>query len=295
MFTKDSPMKILSVLTLLTGGAVLLAACGGGGSHPQATVSSTTTASSTAGAFRGGPPGASGQIAEIDGNTMQVQNPASGQVAVDVTASTRYTQAVATTLSAVTVGSCIVATTPASASGTTTPTAPPSSPPSGPRTITAGTVVVAAPSSTGSCGGVFGNRPGAGTRTGARPSGLPSGAATGAGRFARAFGDVIAGEVTAISGSAISVQAAQRSPDSASTTTENDTVDVTAATKYTHTVAATKAALKVGLCVNATGTAAADGSITASNVAITSPGSTGCDVIGRFGGGTANAGGPGGQ
>src|SRR5690348_4318747 len=115
------------VVLLAAAGAVSLVTACGGASHassPTADPSPTATASNP-GAFRAsGPPGASGLIAEIDGNTLQVQNQTSGQVAVDLTTTTTYTQAKAASLSSVTVGSCIVATAPQSSSSTTATPAP---------------------------------------------------------------------------------------------------------------------------------------------------------------------------
>jgi hypothetical protein len=289
----------------LIRGAVLvattaaLAACGGAGAHAPASTSahSSTTGAGTSGTFRGGPPGVSGQIAEIDGSTLQVQDPTSGQTAVVVTATTTYTQTEAGSLADVRVGSCIVATSPAASSPTATatavpsavptavPSAMPTAVPTGPRAITAGTVLIT-PAVNGSCTRGFGAS-GAGGGT-ARPSGLPtnrpSGVPSGARNVGR-FGDVVTGVVTAVTGSVISVQAEQRGSGSTPTTVV-DTVTVTASTTYQRTAAATRSALAVGKCVNASGTQGSDGTLTAARVAISAPSSTGCTTgFRRFGAG----------
>jgi hypothetical protein len=93
----------------------LLAGCGGGSSDTAATGSqapaSSPSAASGANGSAGsaGPrtfPGASGQIAEIDGRTMQVQN-TSTQTAVSYTSATTVTDTVSATRADLKVGDCV--------------------------------------------------------------------------------------------------------------------------------------------------------------------------------------------
>jgi hypothetical protein len=55
-------------------------------------------------------PAASGQIAYISGNTLEVRNPETGQTTVDITQKTRITATVAVSLRAISVGACITVT-----------------------------------------------------------------------------------------------------------------------------------------------------------------------------------------
>jgi hypothetical protein len=67
----------------------------------------TTTTTSRPAAFT---PAASGQIAYISGNTLEVRNPETGQTTVDITQKTRITATVAVSLRAISVGACITVT-----------------------------------------------------------------------------------------------------------------------------------------------------------------------------------------
>jgi hypothetical protein len=286
--TQHANRRSQALLVLTLGAAVaVLAACGGGGStkaggatpSPSTTGAANTNGGGARGAF-GTPPAASGQIAEIDGNTVQVQSQSSGQVAVDVTSKTTYTQTKAATRADVKAGLCITATAPSS-------TATNGSTPS--TTVTATTVLLTQPVQ-GSCarGGGFGGPRGTGVPTGRpsdfptnRPSDFPSGRASGA-----RTGNLVAasGEVTAVTGSAITVQAQRRTGGSGSPTTYTATVLVTSATTYLQTGAATQSALVVGLCMSAEGSTASDGTVTATRVMLSPPTNGSCDTGFRRGG-----------
>src|SRR5512138_236072 len=124
--------------------AVLLAACGnsGGGTVAPPAPAATPPAA----------PGAAGLVAAVTATSLQVQNPASGQVAVDFTGATRITQQRPATLHAVTKGDCVTATGSPNSAGTG---------------LAARTITVR-PAVGGSCAaGRFGGGPGA------RPSGVP--------------------------------------------------------------------------------------------------------------------------
>jgi hypothetical protein len=305
---------VITVAALTAGSAAalaLLAACGGS-AHGSGTTSGA--APSGAAANRAAAPGArgpaaSGTIAEIDGNTVQVQN-TEGQVAVSVSDRTTYTQTTAATLAAVRVGSCITAISASTATGA------PSSGTSGsePQTFIADAIVVTS-AVDGSCTRGFGGAAGPrGSFTAApsrfrapseapseAPSGAPATRPTGsAGQLPRTLGAT--GLVTAVDGSTITVKAERRalpatpaaSPSPTATptmTTSTVTVTVTAATKYTETIAATKAALRVGLCLTADGTTGSDGTVSATRVALSPPAASGGCTAGfgreRFGGGAA--------
>jgi len=287
-----------ALLAFTLGAAVaVLAACGGGSA--KAGTTSTASASAAANANGNGavgrgaftPPAASGQIAEIDGNMLQVQSQSNGQVAVLVTSKTTYTQTTAAPLADVKVGSCITATAPTN--GTSSSTASPAAPPTA---ITATTVIVTQQVQ-GSCtrGGAFGGSRGTGVPTDRpsgfptnRPSGFPTGGAAGTRTLLAA-----AGQVTAIKGSVLTVQAQRRSAASATPTTYTAAVTVTSSTTFMKTGSATRSALKVGLCMTAEGTTSSDGTVTASRVALNPPTANGCETglrRGAFGG--AGNGGP---
>jgi hypothetical protein len=286
-------LAALALGTALLAG--LLTACDGGSPIPAAAAPTDgagagpgNTSKGTAG--RGGP-AASGLIAEIDGDTLQVQNASTGQVAVKVTSKTAYTQTKAATLADVTVGSCVFASaatsTNSAASSGPSASAPTASaaPSSAPSAITA-TIVQISKASGGSCGdgqlgGPAGTRP-SGAPTG-QPSNLPSGVRPTDGTARRlALGDVLTGKVTAVSGSTISVQvtaraaAGQTGSPTASPTTTVGTITVTSSTTFMQTVAATRAAVRVGLCATATGPTDSTGAVTATQLALSAADANGC-------------------
>lgn len=279
---------------LVTGGllltAVTLAACSGGGSGTGG--ASTPASSPVAGGggaqqFGGrGGPAASGTIAAISGDTLQVQDSAN-QTAVTLGAQTRYTLREVTALTAVHVGSCVVAMSAAATGGSTS--------------ITATAVQLANPVGGSCAGGAFGGGGfGGAARPGGQPSGFPSRAADGSvppsGQAGLRRGGFAAGKVTAVSGSTITVQVEHRTASSAAPTSTVDTVHVTSATTYTTTVTATRAAVKVGLCAAAFGRTDSTGAVSATRLELSSPvgGSCTTGFRGRLGGGGggANAGGP---
>jgi hypothetical protein len=262
--------------------AIVLAACGSASSAPT-TSSSAPPTSSTPGATRGGgaAPGASGTIASVSGSSMEVQNPTTGQTTVDYSATTAFSQTVPGSAASLTVGSCISAFgTPASGST--------SGGLSGP--ITATTVSITQPTSSG-CTTGFGGRsfPGGGSGRppggGTRPGGARFGGGTrpGGGSFGRAFGSV-----TAVSGSTVTVS--EKNP--VTQKTSSVPVTLTASTTYTTPASASASDLAVGKCARATGTAGSTGAIAATSITISTPGANGCTS--GFGAGRAGQGGPGG-
>jgi hypothetical protein len=185
-------------------------------------------------------PGASGLIAEVDSNSMQVQA-SDSQTTVNWTSRTTFAQTVRASLTDVAVGNCVVAIAPRTDTGTTgssgataAPSTPAQSAPAqsgGP--ITAGTVAITA-AVDGECTSGFGGGFGGGNRIAQSGQPLPSGAMPtgqagappnghsganggqsgtggqgGTGGFpggGAGFGGIVTGKVTAVSGSTITVE-----------------------------------------------------------------------------------------
>ncbi|WP_328531624.1 DUF5666 domain-containing protein [Nocardioides sp. NBC_00368] len=201
----------------------------------------------------GGMPGASGEIAAIDGSTLQVQS-SDSQTAVTYTDETTISHQVEAALADVTVGSCVMVTT---ADG--------SEP--GETAVAAGTVRITEKTD-GTCsdGGGFGG----GQRPEGAPSDIPSdmpsdmpdGMASGG-----PGGRGTSGEVTSVSATGFTVAATSR--DSEETASVNVTVG--ADTTYATTETATKSALTVGRCVTATGETDETGAVTAERISVSDP------------------------
>ena len=300
-----SAKQLLLAVALLCA-AVVLTACGGAKSAATGTIGSEAPSRGESGQGNGQGngqrqfPGASGELAAISGNTLQVQS-TTAQTAVTYTSATKITDVVAATAADVKVGVCVqarpVVNAPASGDGGD---AAGSGAPTGP--ITAMSVEISSPVN-GECG-VAAAFPGAGAGGfgagfgggfgGARPSGSrsfdgsprprPSGSADGT-RRGGAFGRVGAnGQVTSVSANGFVVKvtrfagnragsdpsAASPSAPSASPsrTSQLITVTTTSATTYTRNGPATASAFKVGLCVTALGKADDTGAIAATSIAL---------------------------
>lgn len=282
-------------LAAASAGAVMLAlaACGGPGSNAADAPASqgARQQGQQGGAPEGRFPGASGLVADISGRTLQVQGQ-DGQTAVAYSGSTTFTNQVAATLAEVTVGSCVMVT-PASTSGSSGSSGsagPSGSTGSAPTTIAAGTVRIT-PATDGSCtrgDGRFGGTRPQGVPSGA-PSGMPTERPSGAPSGRARFGFGALGTVSAVSTGGFVVAQQQFDGTSGSATTRDVAVTVSGATTYTTTKAAKATALKVGVCVTATGRADDTGAVTAQRIEISQP------VDGQCGfGGFARFGGPGG-
>lgn len=274
--------KTAPVLGVIAGAlALALAACGG---------SSPTSAANTGGnqapgggnrTGGGAPPGVFGSIAAISGQTLQVQNPQSGQTAVSYDGSTKITNSVAGTLADVTSGACVTVNGTSSGQGQ-------------PVSATAVTITQA-----GSNGCSFGQRPSGSNAP--RPSGSnrprPSGSngprpSTGNNPAGgpRAFG-----AVTAVSATGFTVHS------TFGTNATDVTVNVTSATTYTKTVTADPSVLVVGACVAAQGKADDTGAVAATSIEVSKAGPNGCTGGfrggrgGGFGGGQGTGGNGGGN
>ncbi len=264
-----------------------LAGCGGSSTpatQSSASVQPLAGASGTPGTgVRPGGPAASGITAAISGNSLEVQNPQTGQTTVDFTSTTTFVSTQRTTLAAVKVGSCVTATGPVTSSTTT---------------LTASSVSITEPVN-GSCAS---RRPGVGGGSGGftRPSGAPTPRFSGTPRLASQSS--AAGQVTGVSAKGFAVKGFMRTfgagavpRPSASPVSSSITVTVAATTVYTSTGAATQAALKVGLCVTAVGTTGATGAVTARAIAISPPVNGSClSGFGRRFAGLGGSGGTGG-
>jgi hypothetical protein len=249
---------LTSVVVLALVGT--LAACGSDDPSADAATSGTegpqTYGDPAGGAQGAGPgggqlPGAFGEIAAVQGRTLQVQNQQTGQVAVIWTSSTAITQQVAAALSDVTVGSCVMVGSDSGSADADT---------------VAATTVGVSPPMDGACQGGFGG-PGdgpsgaaSGMPTGVPPSGAPTDGP-------RSFGGGAVGQVTAVSAGGFTVESSRPGSDE----TQSVTVTVSGDTMYSIEADADGSALEVGRCVQATGDADSTGAVTATRIGVSDP------------------------
>jgi Domain of unknown function (DUF5666) len=234
----------------------------------------------------------SGSVAAISGATMEVQSPSAGQTAVDWTGSTTFSQIVNETASSVTVGDCVTVTgTPSKNSKTK---------------LTARSVSISQPSSSGKCttgsngaGGARGAPGGSGGSRGGNggPPGGAAGGASGGKSFAGGISIAIAsGKVTAVKGTSVSVSgtlfdlgtAAKSGAKKPSSKTQKLKITTSGTTTYSTAQSTSSSALAVGDCVSAIGQTGSTGDVTATTVSITSTGGQTCSS--GFGGGGIGAG-----
>lgn len=246
--------------TVACAGTLLLAATGCGSSdqptqeQAQQPADQAPAAGSAPNAGPGGMrnfPGASGEIAAVDGSTAQVQSQQTGQVAVTWNGQTTFTKQVTAKLADVEVGSCVMVRSDDA-------TAPDAS------TVAATTVRITEPVD-GACSGGFGGRE---ARV-APPSGMPSPREgrerpEGARPDRAGMGGGAFGEVAAVSDNGLTVTSQRPGGDEASTIT----VTVSANTTYSRQAAGSAADVKVGSCATARGEADDTGAITAETIAI---------------------------
>ncbi|HSV40873.1 MAG TPA: DUF5666 domain-containing protein [Nocardioidaceae bacterium] len=194
-------------------------------------------------------PGANGEIAAIDGRTLQVQNPMEGQVAVSYTDKTTITAEVDADAGDLEVGDCVMVIG------------------EGDDTLDASTVAITVPADDGSCtpagpGGGDGMFEG---RAEMRPEGAPEGMPEGMPEqvaFSGAFG-----EVTAFSADGFTVQTLMPGQDDTTTRDVTTSTD----TAWTKTADADAKSLKIGACVSARGDLDDTGALTATSIAVTDP------------------------
>ena len=267
------------------------------------TVALAATADAADAATLSNPPiGASGSVAALSGQSMEVQNPSSGQTTVNWTASTQFSKTVTESVSSITTGDCVTATGTASKNSKST--------------IAARSITVTTPIASGSCTGTRtrtnGGGPPSGFRTGANGGGFfqrngpdgsgtrssfPGGSAGGNFRQPLANLAIATGKVTAVDGTTLTVSGFDLSPGnfprpSSSKNSESskstkpteptqpktETVKVTTSSSTLVNSIQTAAAtdLAVGDCVSAFGPAASNGAVTATTVRITSTGGGSC-------------------
>ena len=265
--------------------AVILSACGGGGASNAASTTPTTRGGSNPGPGSGGSfPGTFGQIAAVSGSSMEVQNPQNGQVTVSWTSSTRFSKTVNVSLSSLTANDCVTVV------GTTANSQ-----------LTATTVAVSQPDSSGSCtgraggtgagGGAGGTGLGGRFRTGAPPAGSVPNRPAAAASFGMARGKVTSVSPTAlvIFGTTSSGFRGRGSTTSTSVPDSSVTVQVNSSTRYTETQTASASDVAVNECATATGTTDSTGAVTANTIRISPAGPTGCTTgFGGFGRGAAS-------
>lgn len=260
------------------GLSIVLTACGG--STKAATSSSTTGISangsgSTAPPTAGHGPAAAGQVASVSGSSMEVQSETDGQETVIWTSSTTFDATKEVTASALTAGDC------ATVSGTTSN-----------GVISARTIAITGPSSSGTCtvggfgiggpGGFGGQRPPSSSSgsTGSTPNGPAPGASAPSGSAPTGFGDIsiAIGKVTAVSGDTLTIsgysltgRSSKRGSSPSTTVPGTKTIKVTLAssTTYTERSKGSSSDLAVGKCVSADGSTASTGTVTATSVSIT--------------------------
>ncbi len=269
--------------------AATLAAC----SSSSSASTTSTTAARSGGAAGGGSgarqfPGASGTIAAINGTSLEVQNPSTGQTTVNYTAATTFEQTVTASAADVTTGVCISAFgKPTSGSSTTQRFGVP---------VTATSVSITQPTA-GSCSSGFGGvggggPPGTGAPGGQSPRGPSGTRPPGSGRFRGGVAGQFAaasGQVTAVSGLQVTIKETNRTT-SASTSV---VVTLTTSTTFAQRTTASPSDLAVGKCAQAVGSADSTGAVTARSITVSTPGANGCS--GRLGGfGRSGGGGSGG-
>ena len=232
------------------------------------------------GAGRGGGTGRGGifgLIAAETADVLQVQGDGM-QTAVSYTAKTTIRRTEKVAASTIAVGDCVVAVTPQKAAAATS-------------------ITVTAASSAGTCTLGFGAGPGGRQGAFPRPSAPPQAPSGGApqpraSRSPGVFGRIAIGKVTAASATALTVQTT--TPSQTTTTTR---VTLGASTVITATVDATAAAIKVGMCVRATGKADDKGGFAATALTLSDAAADGTCTqgfggrgFGGFGGGNGGSG-----
>lgn len=260
----------------LVSAALLLAGCSPGTADAQPTADADDTGADglerPGGDEMPGGNGISGVIAAVSDTVMQVQSTDS-QTAVTWTDETEVTRTVTVGLDAIIVGSCVLAMAPAAEEGST-------------EVAVATTVTVSDPVD-GECAAGFGAfRGSGGPATGEMPEGFeppegmpfPGGELPGDGELPEgmigapgAFGQMVNGRVTTVSGSNLTVETTD--VDGVATT---ESIELDADTVVTATVTADATAVAVGLCATVRGEADTRGGMTATTIALSDPGENGC-------------------
>lgn len=232
-----------------------LVACG------SATAAKTTTTPSpgAGNAFRNG---ASGQLVQVNGQTLIVTGP-NGDITVTFTSTTTFTKTSIATLADITKGTCIVANGQKATTGA----------------ITATNVRISPKTAAGCAARAFAPptlAPGASPRPTPTPRPTPSGQANMA---------IVTGEVTAASGTSVTVLNQAK---------VSQTITVASAATITKTAEVTSSDLQNGECLRANGARNAAGDVQATAITITPAGPSGTCTTGLGGRGPGFGGAPGG-
>ena len=241
-------------ITAIAAAAFVLAACGA-----SANTASSSPSPGAGNAFRNG---ASGQLVQINGQTLILTGP-NGDTTVTYTTDTAFTKTSIASLGDITRGTCILASGVKDAAGT----------------ITATSVSISPKAATGCAARNFVPSPGASPRP--TPSPNPSATPRPGGQ---PNGTFVSGEVTAVSGLSVTVL-----------TQANVTQKITVGTAAVVTKLATVSAadLQNGQCVRANGSRDSAGNVQATSITITPAGPSGTCTTGLGGGGRGPGGGGG--
>lgn len=259
-----------------------LSACGGASGDPQSAEGDQAPQSQQdqqgQAGQQGQPNGASGEIAAIDGTTLQVQNETDGQVAVTYSDATTFTAQVTASAADLQVGACVTVMPADPSSEDTT-------------SVAAGAVSIVA-AVDGACSGFGGpggmasgpGGPGGGPGGGQLPDGgtpptdRPDMGDMGDGQGGQGGQDGqggqrpqalrASGKVTAVSAAGFTVEPTARGEEEAP---DPVTVTVSDATTWTKTVASDTTSLAVGKCVFAQGDHDSTGTVTATSIQVSEP------------------------
>jgi hypothetical protein len=213
-----------------------LVACG------SASAAKTSSTPSPAGG-NGARNGASGQLVQVNGQTLIVTGP-NGDITVTFTSATTFTKTSIATLADITKGTCIVANGQKSTTGA----------------ITATSVRISPKTATGCASNrAFAPTPAAGQSP--RPTPTPRPTPSGQANFA-----IVTGEVTAAGGTSVTVLNQAK---------VSQTITVASAATITKTADVTSADLQNGQCLRANGTRNATGDVQATSITITPAGPSG--------------------
>ncbi|HXA41367.1 MAG TPA: hypothetical protein VNV65_00485 [Candidatus Solibacter sp.] len=250
-------MNRLLNLSLVAAASVLLGACSIGAS------AGAPTASPSANARQGARNGAAGELVKISGTTLVV-NSANGDVTVVYSDSTLFLKTSTGSFADILAGTCMIATGQKDATGA----------------VTAATVRLS-DKVNGACQAGGPGGPGAG------PQGTPPPTPQASPRANRANFSFVAGEVTSVAGTTITVK-------NAAGTLQTVTVPTTV--RVTKSASASASDLALHQCLTAAGSKDSSGKVTARAISIVPAGPSGCSTGGRgfFGGGGFGGGGGGG-
>jgi hypothetical protein len=241
--------RSIPAVAVAAAGAFALAACGAAAS------ASRSSSTPSPGAGNGLRNGASGQLVQINGQTLILTGP-NGDITVMYTSTTTFTKTSIATLADITRGACILAT---GQKGTT-------------GAVTATTVLISPKTSTGCATRNFGPSPGPGASPRPGFSPRPGTTPRPSGQANAAF---VTGEVTAVSGASITVL---------TKASGSQTVTVATAATITDSAIVSASALQNGQCVRANGSPNSAGDIQATSITITPAGPSGTCTTG-FGNG----------